>query len=295
MAVVGNCPSLCIEQVLLATDFSEVATVAESYARALAHRFGSTVTVAHVFDPAKNSTYEGGVLAPLNIDRLKMRSEKLSVLGEKLRRDGIHSKSVLREGHPASEELLSVIEEEGADLVVLGTHSKGTLERFVLGSTAEGLIRKTNRPVLTVGPCVKPIRSEQVDFRNIVYATDFSSQAAKATVFALSFAEDSGGHLYFCHVVDEAQNLLPLQATIDSYFLSELKRMVPESSYDWCSPEVVVEHGDAGAAILELAKRVHADLIVLGPRKPSFMLTHLERGVTLEVLAEAECPVLTVC
>ena len=52
---------------------------------------------------------------------------------------------------------------------------------------------------------------------------------------------------------------------------------------------------DAAKGILELAKRVHADLTVLGPRKPTFVLTHLERGVILEVLADAECPVLTVC
>jgi len=45
---------------------------------------------------------------------------------------------------------------------------------------------------------------------------------------------------------------------------------------------------------LAVAEKVKADLIVMGPRKHSFWLTHVRRGVTLEVLAQATCPVLTV-
>ena len=40
-----------------------------------------------------------------------------------------------------------------------------------------------------------------INFQKIVYATDFSPEAAKACVFALSFAQDFGAHLYLCHVV----------------------------------------------------------------------------------------------
>jgi nucleotide-binding universal stress UspA family protein len=57
----------------------------------------------------------------------------------------------------------------------------------------------------------------------------------------------------------------------------------------------VVEHGNAAESILELANRVHADLIVLGARNASFWLTHVEHGLTPDLLAEAKCPVMTVC
>jgi nucleotide-binding universal stress UspA family protein len=57
----------------------------------------------------------------------------------------------------------------------------------------------------------------------------------------------------------------------------------------------VVEHGEAARTILDLAERVGADLIVLGARKSSFWLTRVERGLTPALLAEATCPVLTVC
>jgi nucleotide-binding universal stress UspA family protein len=63
---------------------------------------------------------------------------------------------------------------------------------------------------------------------------------------------------------------------------------------EWCSPKCVVGHGTPAEGILEIARWVDADLIVLGPRKPSFTLTHLEQGVTVQVLCQTECPVLTV-
>ena len=129
----------------------------------------------------------------------------------------------------------------------------------------------------------------------IVYATDFSAEAAKAAVYALSFAQDGGAHLYFCHVLGLQAATSWRKEALDAAFQTDLKRMIPESSYDWCNPECVIEHGDAAQAILELAERVQADLIVLGARKASFWLTHVERGLTPDLLAQATCPVMTVC
>jgi nucleotide-binding universal stress UspA family protein len=85
-------------------------------------------------------------------------------------------------------------------------------------------------------------------------------------VYALSFAQDSGAHLYFCYVLGLQTATSWKTELLDGAFQSALKRMIPESSYDWCNPECVVEHGDAVEAIPELATRVHADLIVLGAR-----------------------------
>ena len=131
-------------------------------------------------------------------------------------------------------------------------------------------------------------------FRTIVYATDFSPEAAKAAVFALSFAQDSGAHIYFCYVADSKATPEERKA-LDAPFKAALKKMIPESTYEWCSPETVVEHGDAAEGILKLADRIHADLIVLGARNASFWLTHIEHGLTPDLLAEATCPVMTVC
>ena len=294
MPVVGVSPMLNLEQILFATDFSDASETAQAYARALALRFGASIEVVHIFDPSSSLPEEDSVLAPFGKMRRKMRQRRLTSVELELRAAGIEVNSALCQGTSPGEELLGLVDRCRADLLVLGTHGKRGLERFMLGSTAEEVIRRSSRPVLTVGPNTKMPTDKRLSFNTIVYATDFSVESVNAAAFALSFAEDSGAQLYFCHVTDRVEELMAGKEFVDDTFRAELDRLVPPDSYDWCSPHCVVEHGKANEGILALARRIHADLIVLGPRKPTFVLTHLERGVTPRVLGTSECPVLTV-
>jgi nucleotide-binding universal stress UspA family protein len=295
MPVIGERVSVSLKKILLATDFSSASEKAACYARALARRFSSTVEIAHVFDPSIVTSYEEAIIGlPVN-ERRRIANENLERLRDDVSASGIDVRTTSPEGHRPSEGLLKVAKEHEVDLIVAGTHSKSGVERLILGSTAEQLIRNAECPVLTVGPHVKPAGDAPLAFRTIIYATDFSAEAAKAAVYALSFAQDSSARLYFCCVLGFETPTLLKREFQDGAFQSALKRMIPESSYDWCNPECVVEHGDAAKAILELAERVQADLIVLGARKASFWLTHVERGLTPDLLAQATCPVMTVC
>ena len=58
--------------------------------------------------------------------------------------------------------------------------------------------------------------------------------------------------------------------------------------------ELAIAIWRTGGGDPDAGEKVRADLIVMGPRKRSFWLTHVKRGVTLDVLARAKCPVLTV-
>jgi nucleotide-binding universal stress UspA family protein len=295
MPLIEERVSVSVEKILLATDFSSASEKATAYARALARRFSSTVEIAHVFDPSVVTSYEEAIVGlPVN-ERRRTANEDLERLRDDLSASGIKAQTTLQEGHRPSADLLKIAKDHEVDVIVAGTESKSGLERLILGSTAEQLIRNAECPVLTVGPNVKPPGDASLVFQTIVYATDFSAEAAKAAVYALSFAQDSGAHLYFCYVLGLQIDAIAKRDFVDGAFQSALKRMIPESSYDWCSPECVVGHGNAAKAILELAERVHADLIVLGARKASFWLTHIKRGVTPDLLAQATCPVMTVC
>jgi nucleotide-binding universal stress UspA family protein len=291
MTVTGQLFS--VERILFATDFSAVSNNAASYARALARRFSSSVDIAHVFDPASVKSYEEAIVSRTEEERRRLVEDKLEHLREDFTAVGINARAVSREGHRASVSLLKIVTEQRIDLIVAGTHSKSGTERLVLGSTAEQLIRSAACPVFTVGPHAK--QPPPLFFERIVYATDFLLEAAKAAVYALSFAEDSGAHLYVCHVLGKQEASTGMRKLPDSAFHSALKQMIPDSSYDWCKPECVVECGDAAEAILELAARVHADLIVLGAHKDWSWRTPEDRGIVPSVWSRATCPILTAC
>jgi len=294
MPIMEERVSVSVNKILLATDFSSASEKATAYARALARRFSSTVEIAHVFDPSVVTSYEEAVVGLLVNERRRTVSEGLERLRNDFSASGIDAQTTLPEGHRAFATLLKIAKDHEVDLIVAGTESKSGVERLILGSTAEQLIRNAECPVLTVGPNARIPSDAPLAFQTIVYATDFSAESAKAAVYALSFAQDSGAHLYFCYVLGVQTDTTAKRESLDKAFQAALERMIPESSYDWCNPECVVEHGNASKAILELAERVHADLIVLGARKASFWLTHVERGVTPNLLAQATCPVMTV-
>jgi nucleotide-binding universal stress UspA family protein len=286
--------SVSLKNILFATDFSSVSDIASCYAKALALNFRSSVEIAHVFDPSVVTSYMEAIVGLPVKERLQISNDSLERLRSDFAAAGIEARVSLPEGHRPNAALLKLAREHETDLIVAGTHSRWGLERLVLGSNAEDLIRKAPCPVLTVGPNARQPAAGPLIFRTIIYATDFSVEASKAAVFALSFAQDSGAHLFFCYVA-RTEATAEERKALDAPFKAALSKMIPESSYEWCSPEIVVEHGDASEAILELAERVHADLIVLGARNASFWLTHIEHGLTPDLLAEAKCPVMTVC
>lgn len=286
--------TVSVKNILLASDFSAASDKAAAYAKALALNYRSSVEIAHVFDPSVVTSYMEAVLGLPVKERQHISNEALERLQRDFASAGIETRTSMPEGHKPDAALLQLAQEHDTDLIVAGTHSRSGLERLVVGSTAENLIRNARCPVLTVGPHAVDPPDGPLVFNKIIYATDFSTEAAKAAVFALSFAQDSGAHLFYCYVAP-AQETPEDRKAQDATFQAALSKMIPESSYEWCSPEAVVEHGDAAEAILELAERVHADLIVLGARNSSFWLTHVEHGLTPDLLAEATCPVMTVC
>ena len=295
MPVIQNDVAVGIDKILLATDFSIASEKAAAYAKALAKRFLSAVEIAHVFDPSKVINYEEAILSLPLPERRQNSNDYLERVRIEFMDAGIKAHTVSPEGHWVGAAILKVAKDDHVDLIITGTQSKSGTERWLLGSTAEEIVRRAMCPVLTVGPNVVSPKAGPLVFKSIVFATDFSVESAKAAALALSFAEDSGAHLYFCHVVAPYPGWQREAPIVDVMFQAALEKLVPNSSYDWCSPECVLEHGDAAKGILAVAEQVDADLIVLGPRKASFWLDHVEHGTTPNLLAKATCPVLTVC
>lgn len=275
------------ERILLATDFSRGSEVAQAYAVGLAEKDASTLELATVIAlPTMDAISECA------LDSVRFRSEEdLQRVADTI--SGVTVKTKVLEGFQRA----AAVVDEGihchADLIVLGTSSKQGLKKLALGSTAEEVIRTASCPVLTVGPKVAAPPRGPLSFQRIVYATDFSSQAAKGVNLALALGQTAGTKIYLCHVV--ADHEASKCEHCEGKFISSLKALIPESARCSSEPEFVVEHGKASEAILTLARRVNADLIVLGARKSSFWLEFVQTGLTPALLAGATCPVLTVC
>jgi nucleotide-binding universal stress UspA family protein len=149
--------------------------------------------------------------------------------------------------------------------------------------------------VLTVGPHVNLWSDEYAKMREILYATDLAIDTPIAAPYAISLAQENQAHLVLLHVIEDPKSgdLLESPKAVD---LKErkLQQLVTEQAGLWCEPTYIVGQGPAAEKILDVAKRRHTDLIVLGARPAKGFATHLNMGTVHKVVSQATCPVLTV-
>lgn len=139
-----------IRRLLLATDLAEVSTAATEQALELAARLGAELLIVSVIDP-------GSLLLPggryrARVDQVRARHELTAqALVERGRSAGIPVSFLIWEGVPG-DMIVAAAEAERADMIVVGSHGRGAVGRFFLGSVSEFLVRHAPCPVLVVRP-----------------------------------------------------------------------------------------------------------------------------------------------
>ena len=292
MTVTQTQSPAAVHNILLATDFTEASAKAFKYAKAFARHFQASVTSAHVLRASVQDWPKFGT-DPEYRKLYNETKEMLNKLSRQLVQSGFKTDPALLEGDPA-DGILKAINEHQADLLVLGTHGSRDLERLVLGSTAEEILRKASCPVLTVGPHVPDPDHGMVLFRRILLATDFSPESAAAVPYAFAFAAEPSSHVTICHVLPEGHTRTMDASQLQAKFMKSAQKLIPEEFWKRSSAEYLVEYGDAADEILQLATRQKVDLIVIGAHSAGVIATHLPPGVAFRVLAGAPCPVLTI-
>ncbi len=152
-------------RILCPVDLDEGAGSELAVAAELARHFNATAFVLHVVPSAMLSAAAPGVPAPPAADLNRSREESALAKLRKATRDvmaGVKCELLVELGEPA-ESILRTQKSLGADVIVMSTHGRKGLRRFVLGSVAERVVREARCPVLTLtsqgGPDAAPVPS----------------------------------------------------------------------------------------------------------------------------------------
>lgn len=134
------------------TDFSECAAHAQAAAIDLARTLGAEIVLLQVL--VETPLYGENVLNMPKVQSVydaqrKWAEETLEARVADLRQRGMKASYRVQAGVPF-EEIVRIAEEERADMIVMWTHGRGGLNRVLLGSIAERVIRLAPCPVLTV-------------------------------------------------------------------------------------------------------------------------------------------------
>lgn len=288
---------LTLKNILFLTDFSEPSENAIPFATAIAREYESNVYALHVLTPVPLA-YASPESAGAAIEGLEEGAQAGMQRVDAQLAGAPHETMIVRGESvwPAVEKALSEWE---IDLVILGTHGRTGAMKLLLGSVAEEIFRRAKVPVLTIGPSVRKGIYGGGQFRRVLFATDFTTEAEAAAPYAISMAQENQARLLLLHVMRNPDPKASRRTAQDSVanVMHQLYELVPPEAELWCRPEATVRFGNPAERILEAAVELEADLIVLGVRDAAGYLgaaTHLERTTAHKVVAHATCPVLTV-
>lgn len=287
----GTSPPL---RVLLATDGTEAARAAEDFLRELVLPAGSAVEALTVLDAP-----EWRVPASLAGAEQEWADRITREAQARLQAPGVQLSRAVRRGATA-EQIIDAADEFHADLIVLGSHGRSGLERFLLGSVAEKVARFARQPVLVAR---RPGRV----LRKVLVALDGSDHAGRALRMAARMPFPAEAEVTLCHV------MRPYYAPLGPEYIPEMDRLLLEvqecqrkdavklldaagdDMLRWRKPATkVLLEGDPADQVLRLGAEQQADLIVLGAKGVSGFEALLVGSVADRVLKHAHCSVLLV-
>lgn len=284
-----------IHTIVAATDFSFSAHRAARRAGLLARAHGAELNLLHVLDSSSAKALLLDTEGPDLVHSLRLGAERAldSLAEDVLASGGTVSGRLLREGAVTDEVLAAVA---GSDLMVLGPRGVNPLRDFILGSTAERIARRIERPMLIVK------QEPQVPYDDVLVPVDFSACSAAALRFAAKLVP--GATLHVLHAFDGflKGTLRGAGASDESIaaYLGALQREA-DASMDALVAGLhgraltrTVQAGDARALIVERALATRSALIVMGKQGRSWLSEQVLGSVTRLVLERAHCDVVVV-
>jgi nucleotide-binding universal stress UspA family protein len=206
---------------------------------------------------------------------------------------------IIRFGKPFLE-IIKVAKEKDVDIIAIGTHGRAGVDRVILGSVAERVVRKA-------GCSVMVIRSRKyVGFKRIIVPIDFSDCSRKALEYAAATARAHRSKLTILHVYEEAFIEPYVRAANTEEEAQEIVRGIEkdnEVKYDDFLKKIdlsgveydrLLRKGIPSNEIVETAREQQAQLIVVGTHGRSGIKHMLIGSDAEEVVRNAPCDIVVV-
>jgi nucleotide-binding universal stress UspA family protein len=294
---------LTLDRILCPVDFSDASRRALRYALAIARWHGSEITVLHVEDVL---LYAASVDAAAYPDIGHTHREDLHAFVVEAGGLDRSVTAAIVTGSPVAR-ILDHAARNASDLIVMGTNGRSGLARAVLGSVTERVVRLSPVPVLAIPPSASACELDQVlPFDPIVCASDFSPACRQALDLAIVMGQEADARLLVVHArqAADADSGAAARPRADALRfeprewrtapLGRLRRGLPPDAVFRCRPEPVVVDGRPADALLDIADREDAKLIVMGVQTRGALDRLIFGSTTRRVLQAAACPVLTI-
>ena len=276
------------EKILVSLDGSELAEAALPYGRELAECLGSEIHMLGVCD----------------LPRLPERLLKAYVddSASKFKRAGLRAKATVICGTPA-DVILEYAEKAGIDLIIMSTHGRSGLTRWVLGSVADKVLHSVTVPLFLINAKKAEAVVERKTFRKVLLPLDGSDTGEAAVPFAEELARKTNARLLLLSVMMPAyritaaqdypgvdlEPIMKAQRESAENYLHDVETKLKQRGITVSSDTMV---GSAAETILDYSKEKQVDLIAMSTHGRSGFGRWILGSVTDKVVRASEIPVM---
>lgn len=281
-----------LKKILWATDFSKEAGEAFLYADYFAKSFKSSLIALHVIpDPSPvlyRSSYVIGKELRKGVGSLKREAEKRLEKFKNAKKESFPI--IIKEGNPAKK-IIETAEEKKADLIVIGKRGISAIEKLLIGSVANQVLRNSQVPVL-----ITKKRTKKPRIKKILVPTDFSPQEEMERDFALKLARVFKADLTLLHVL-ALYDYKFSPSVLDEMFetiMAKLKKRKRKEEEEIKVKEEITRAITASAGIVDFGETNNCDLIVVSTYVQSKIERFFLGSTTEKVISYTDIPVFAI-
>jgi nucleotide-binding universal stress UspA family protein len=250
-----------IRHLLCPVDLSAPSAQALRYAAALSSVVDGDLTMLHVRSAG-----------PHQPDAAATPETSLETFASNVLGSGRSIRFLERYGEPATE-ILGTAAAVASDVIVMGTHGRSGLQRLLLGSVAERVMRRSQTPVLVVPPGFRKDAHDRISLTSVLCAVDFSEPSRRAVDVAASIAATARARLVIAHALEWSEELetqpgdgRSLPSSEDDA-IARINELLTSEMREGAGPEIAIGYGQPADEVLRTAHERHVDLVVLGIRR----------------------------
>lgn len=284
------------DEILFPTDGGDGAAVAFDHVLDIAATYDATVHILFVADTTLMSTtrIQGEIIDTLEQEGKDIVTETAASAEQR----DVSTVTEVSQGEPYST-IVEYADSRGIDLIVMPTHGRQGLGRFLLGSTTERVVRQANVPVLTIQP--DEDRTIEYPYQNVLVPTDGSECANQALALGTDVATAHGAALHLFSVVSVTSLGVDVRSEVRTTALEQKANDLVEDAKKFAtnagvdSVSTTVGYGvSIHRAILSYLDDHDIDLVVVGTHGRTGFDRYLLGSVTEYLIRTASIPVLTV-
>ena len=282
-----------LKKILWATDFSDEALESLLYADAFARTFKASIIALHVVPDFSAALYDAAhVIKDELLQRVTAVKEDAGKRIEKTSKEkGIRFKKILVREGTASKIIVDVAEKEEVDLIVLGRRGMSAMEKLLIGSVANQVLRTSPVPILLTKK-----KEGTPQFKKIIVPTDFSEREEVERDFAWELAKGFGSDITLLHVL-ELHDYEFSPRVLDDMLESLLKRIKQRKKREKVGFKVneeVYRAINASIGVVDYAEANNFDLIVISTCVHSKLERFFLGSTTEKVIGYTDIPVFAI-